>query len=132
RPAQSGPIFAPAEPQGPAHASVANPHALRLGARVLPVLGLGYGVAADWRPALTKQPDNISREKALCFDYLDRNARAIATLNDSIFYFGELGMQEYETAKLMSGLLEEGGFKVERGISGFPTGFCATYGSSRP
>ena len=34
--------------------------------------------------------------------------------------------------KLMSGLLEDGGFKVERGISGFPTGFCATYGSGQP
>jgi aminobenzoyl-glutamate utilization protein B len=75
---------------------------------------------------------NISREKAFCFDYLDRNAKAIATLNDSIFYFGELGMQEFETSKLMTQLLEHGGFKVERGISGFPTGFCATYGSGSP
>jgi aminobenzoyl-glutamate utilization protein B len=81
---------------------------------------------------VTKQPDNVSREKAHCFAYLDRNATAIATLNDSIFYFGELGMQEFETAKLMSGLLEEGGFRVERGIAGFPTGFCASYGSGRP
>ena len=54
------------------------------------------------------------------------------SLGDSIFYFGELGMQEFETAKLMTGLLEKGGFKVERGISGFPTGFCATYGSGQP
>jgi aminobenzoyl-glutamate utilization protein B len=81
---------------------------------------------------VTKQPDNISREKAYCFDYLERNAKAIATLNDNIFYFGELGMQEFETSKLMSSLLEDGGFTVERGISGFPTGFCATYGSGRP
>ena len=28
--------------------------------------------------------------------------------------------------------LAEGGFSVERGIAGFPTGFCATYGSGRP
>jgi aminobenzoyl-glutamate utilization protein B len=41
-------------------------------------------------------------------------------------------MQEFETAKLMTGLLQTGGFKVERGISGFPTGFCATYGSGHP
>ena len=55
---------------------------------------------------------NVSPEKAFCFDYLDRNARAIAILNDSIFYFAELGMQETETAKLMSGLLEQGGLTV--------------------
>ncbi len=75
---------------------------------------------------------NLSAAKAHCFDYLDRNAREIATLSDNIFYFAELGMQEFETAKLMTALLEEAGFTVERGISGFPTGFCATFGSGHP
>jgi aminobenzoyl-glutamate utilization protein B len=78
------------------------------------------------------RPDNTGSEKAHCFDYLDRNATAIATLNDSIFYFAELGMQERETSALMTELLAEGGFRVERGIAGFATGFCATYGSGRP
>jgi len=64
--------------------------------------------------------------------YLDNHARAIALLNDHIFYFGELGMQEFETAGLMTSLLEEAGFVVNRGLSGFPTGFCATYGSGSP
>jgi aminobenzoyl-glutamate utilization protein B len=74
----------------------------------------------------------MTPEKAFCFDYLERNAEAIASLNDSIFYFAELGMQEIETAELMTGLLERGGFKLERGISGFQTGFCATCGSGSP
>ena len=81
---------------------------------------------------MSKPPDKISREKAYSLEYLERNAKAIATLNDSIFYFAELGMQEVETAKLMTGLLERGGFRVERGISGFATGFCATCGSGSP
>ncbi|MBX9757951.1 MAG: amidohydrolase [Beijerinckiaceae bacterium] len=78
--------------------------------------------------------DNASNspEKDVAEQFIDRNAQAIRTLNDSIFYFGELGMQEFETAGLMSGLLEKEGFKVERGIAGFPTGFCATYGSGAP
>jgi aminobenzoyl-glutamate utilization protein B len=76
-------------------------------------------------------PD-IGLEKALAFDFLERNATQIALLGDSIFYFGELGMQEFETAKLMTQLLEEGGFALERGIAGFPTGFCATFGSGSP
>jgi aminobenzoyl-glutamate utilization protein B len=71
-------------------------------------------------------------ERAFCFDYLERNAKAIATLNDSIFYFAELGMQEVETSGLMCELLETAGFKVERGISGFVSGFCASYGSGEP
>jgi aminobenzoyl-glutamate utilization protein B len=81
---------------------------------------------------LTERSDNAGPEKAFCFDYLDRNARAIATLNDSIFYFAELGMQEFETAGLMTELLAAGGFEVERGIAGFASGFCATCGSGGP
>jgi aminobenzoyl-glutamate utilization protein B len=75
---------------------------------------------------------NLTPEQSFLFDYIDRNARAIALLGDNIFYFGELGMQEFETAGLMTGLLEKAGFKVERGISGFATGFCATYGAGHP
>jgi aminobenzoyl-glutamate utilization protein B len=81
---------------------------------------------------VTRPNNNHSAAKAHCFDYLDRNAKAIACLSDNIFYFAELGMQEFETAKLMTALLEDAGFKVERGISGFPTGFCATFGSGHP
>jgi aminobenzoyl-glutamate utilization protein B len=71
-------------------------------------------------------------DKTFIYDYLDRNAEAVANLGDSIFYFGELGMQEFETAKLMTAVLERAGFQVERGISGFPTAFCATYGTGKP
>ena len=73
-----------------------------------------------------------AHEKSFAFDYIDRNAGAVALLNDNIFYFAELGMQEFETAGLMTDLLEKAGFKVERGIAGFPTGFCATWGSGAP
>jgi aminobenzoyl-glutamate utilization protein B len=76
--------------------------------------------------------DNLTPEQRFVFDYVDRNAKAIALTGDNIFYFAELGMQEFETAALMTDILEKGGFKVERGISGFPTGFCATYGSGHP
>ena len=44
----------------------------------------------------------------------------------------ELGMQEYETATLLTDILEKEGFAVTRGLSGFPTGFLATFGSGAP
>ncbi|MCZ6885370.1 MAG: amidohydrolase, partial [Alphaproteobacteria bacterium] len=75
---------------------------------------------------------DLSPSKRVAFDCVDRNADAIALVGDSIFYFGELGNQEYESAALMSGLLEENGFEVTRGLSGFPTSFLATYGSGKP
>lgn len=75
---------------------------------------------------------NLGKEKEFVFDFIDRNEKAVTTIGDSVFYFGEVGMQEFESAKLLCDTLEEAGFKVERGISGFPTGFCATYGEGEP
>ena len=45
---------------------------------------------------------NLAPEKSFVFDFVERNAKAVATIGDSVFYFGELGMQEVESAKLMT------------------------------
>ncbi len=71
-------------------------------------------------------------EKQFAFEIIERNSKAVALLNDSIFYFGELGLEEHETVRLMSGLLAKEGFKIETGVAGFPTGMLATYGSGKP
>ena len=51
---------------------------------------------------------------------------------DSVFSFGELGFQEFETSKYLTGILEKEGFKVERGVAGIPTAFVATWGEGKP
>ncbi|HTF37886.1 MAG TPA: amidohydrolase, partial [Blastocatellia bacterium] len=51
---------------------------------------------------------------------------------DQIFSFSELGFQEYETSKYITGILEKNGFKVDRGVVGMPTAWVATYGSGKP
>jgi aminobenzoyl-glutamate utilization protein B len=53
-------------------------------------------------------------------------------LSDSLFYFGELGMQEVESSKLLKETLEAAGFKVQLGGAGMPTNVWAEYGSGRP
>src|SRR5918999_1709632 len=82
--------------------------------------------------ARTAEKPAPSKEKDFVFKVVERNSKAIALLGDNIYYFAELGMQEFETAKLMTQILEDGGFKVQRGISGMPTAFMATYGSGQP
>jgi aminobenzoyl-glutamate utilization protein B len=82
--------------------------------------------------ARTAEKATPSKEKEFIFKVVDRNSKAIALLGDNIYYFAELGMQEIETAKLMTQILEQAGFKVERGISEMPTAFMATYGSGKP
>jgi aminobenzoyl-glutamate utilization protein B len=45
---------------------------------------------------------------------------------DMVFSFGELGFQEYETTKYLTGILEKNGFRIERGVAGIPTAWTAT------
>ena len=51
---------------------------------------------------------------------------------DSIFSFNELGFQEFETQKYVTGILEEHGFEVETGVAGIPTSWVARWGSGEP
>ena len=86
-----------------------------------------FGTAAH-----TAEKATPSKEKEFVFKVVDRNSKAIALLGDNIYYFAELGMQEFETSKLMTQILEQAGFRIERGISGMPTAFMASYGSGKP
>src|SRR5580704_13760621 len=51
---------------------------------------------------------------------------------DQLFSFGELGFQEIETSKYLTGVLEKNGFTIERGYAGIPTAWVATWGSGKP
>jgi len=51
---------------------------------------------------------------------------------DSVFSFSELGFQEYETQRYVTGILEKEGFKVQRGVADIPTSWVATWGSGHP
>jgi aminobenzoyl-glutamate utilization protein B len=51
---------------------------------------------------------------------------------DMVFSFGELGFQEFETQRYLTGILKQNGFTIETGIAGIPTAWVARYGSGRP
>src|SRR5215475_16229132 len=70
--------------------------------------------------------------KQLAFEVVERNVQQMTDLSDTIFYFGELGMQEFETTKLLKDTLTAAGFKVDLGGAGMPTNLWAEYGSGRP
>jgi aminobenzoyl-glutamate utilization protein B len=87
----------------------------------------GLKVAASGSAVVAPQ-----KMKETAFGAVERNGEEIAKVGDSIFFFAELGMQEIETSRLLVGVLRDIGYSVETGISGFPTGFLATYGSGEP
>jgi aminobenzoyl-glutamate utilization protein B len=80
-------------------------------------------------PATAESP---SDPKRFAFEVVDRNAEQIATVGDVLYYFGEPGMQEYESSKYLKETLEQAGFKVEVGGAGLPTNVWATWGSGKP
>ena len=74
----------------------------------------------------------LDERKKLAFEAIERNAEPIALVGDSLYYFAELGMQEFESAKFLKATLEGIGFRVETGGAGFPTAVWAQWGTGRP
>jgi len=88
------------------------------------------GIAIVFAVAATAA--SADERKQLAFDVVERNAQQMTDISDSLFYFGELGMQEIESTKLLKDTLSAAGFKVELGGAGMPTNLWAEYGSGRP
>ena len=87
---------------------------------------LVYLLLPAWVFAQTRAVDTYKEQLLRDVEAMQRQTQVI---NDMLFSFGELGFQEYETSKYLTGLLEREGFKVERGISGIPTAWMATWSS---
>jgi aminobenzoyl-glutamate utilization protein B len=51
---------------------------------------------------------------------------------DTVFSYGELGFQEFETQKYLTGILKDQGFTIETGVAGIPTAWVAKWGSGKP
>jgi aminobenzoyl-glutamate utilization protein B len=99
----------------------ARDYLLRSAAMLFGLLSSAMPVAAE--------PDGA---KAAAYATVERNANEIATIGDNVYYFAELGMQEYESAKFVRQVLESIGFTVEAGGAGMPTNIWAHWGTGKP
>jgi aminobenzoyl-glutamate utilization protein B len=81
------------------------------------------------KPTVSPQ---VERYKADVAQEVDGMREDVARMNDQVFSFGELGFQEFETTKYLTGILEKNGFKIERNLAGIPTAWMATWGSGKP
>src|SRR6201998_439671 len=87
------------------------------------------------QPQVSKEkisPDKEASMKADLVGQIDAMKKQAQVMVDSVFSFGELGFQEFDTNKYLTGILEKEGFKVERGVAGIPTAFMATWGEGKP
>jgi aminobenzoyl-glutamate utilization protein B len=51
---------------------------------------------------------------------------------DQVYSFGELGFQEVETSRYLTGVLRKNGFTITEGVAGIPTAWLASWGSGKP
>src|SRR5215469_16448033 len=76
-----------------------------------------------------------NREAAMKADLagqIDGMKKQAQVMTDTVFSFGELGFQESETSKYLTGILEKEGFSIQRNVAGVPTAFVATWGQGKP
>ena len=74
----------------------------------------------------------VAALKADMAGQIDGMKKQAQVMVDTVFSYGELGFQEFETSKYLTGILEKEGFHVERGVAGIPTAFVATWGQGKP
>jgi aminobenzoyl-glutamate utilization protein B len=77
-------------------------------------------------------PQKEAAMKADLNGQIDAMKKRAQVMVDSVFSFGELGFQEFETSKYLTSILEAEGFKIERGVAGIPTAWVAAWGEGKP
>jgi aminobenzoyl-glutamate utilization protein B len=90
----------------------------------LALVGLLASGALAQKKYSPKQIDALKTEVA---QIVQNNHKQSQVMVDKIFSFAELGFQEVESSKYLTGILEQNGFTIERGISGIPTAWFAKW-----
>jgi aminobenzoyl-glutamate utilization protein B len=97
---------------------------------ILLLAQLATPAAAQSRPALDSA--RLAALKAEAVADVDRMAVETQQMVDMVFSFGELGFQEIETSKYLTGILRRNGFTITENVAGLPTAWVATWGSGKP
>jgi len=113
-----------------------------LGALLLSAPTLSVAQGRGGADTLQRRPDfafkvdlpaddaRLSALKTQAARMIDSMSTFTQQMVDQIFSFAELGFQEEETSKYLTGILEKSGFTVTRGTAGIPTAWVAVWRSS--
>jgi aminobenzoyl-glutamate utilization protein B len=93
---------------------------------------VGLIVFALGAPGQNQASSRLAAVKSDLAGMVDSMAKRTQEMVDSVFSFGELGFQEFETSRYLTAVLEKEGFRVERGVAGIPTAWIATWGAGKP
>jgi aminobenzoyl-glutamate utilization protein B len=95
-------------------------------------LGMLLAALTIIAPLRAQQAPPLDELKNTAIAEVDKLQTFTQQMVDQIYSYSELGFQEFETSRYVSGILERNGFRVERGVAGIPTAWVATWGSGKP
>ena len=75
--------------------------------------------------------DKVHRNKKIQ-QWLEENREKIQETENYIFNHPEVALEERKSSRCLAQFLEQNGFSVTWGVSGFETGFVAEWGSGKP
>jgi aminobenzoyl-glutamate utilization protein B len=78
------------------------------------------------------EPGKLTGMQQEMVQYLESLQPELISVNQDIWTYAELGLQEYRSSARLVGVLRNAGFRVREGISNMPTAFVAEYGSGKP
>lgn len=93
---------------------------------------LAISLIAASAPVFTQNASKLAAYKTEAVTEIENLKSFSAQMVDVVFSFGELGFQEAETSKYLTGVLRKNGFQVREGVAGIPTAWVATWGSGKP
>ncbi|MEE2847537.1 MAG: peptidase dimerization domain-containing protein [Gemmatimonadota bacterium] len=77
---------------------------------------------------VTAQADSrLAALKDEAEEMVQDRSELVQKIIDQLFSFGELGMQEFETQRYLTELLESEGFDIELGVAGMPSAWTARW-----
>jgi len=83
-------------------------------------------------PAHAAEPPEPTPIQQEMIKYLDSIRGDLVDVNQDIWAYAELGLEEHRSAARLVGVLKKAGFKVKEGVSDMPTAFVAEYGQGKP
>jgi aminobenzoyl-glutamate utilization protein B len=88
-------------------------------------------VAFSAQAAAAEVDANIALKNA-AIAAVDSQGERLVELSDRIWAYAEVALQETKSGQVLADYAEQQGFRVERGISGMPMAFIASYGKGKP
>jgi aminobenzoyl-glutamate utilization protein B len=82
--------------------------------------------------ALPLAADEFRATQKTAIADVEARSDELKQVNQSIWEYAEVGLQETKSAALLVSKLRQNGFSVKEGVSNMPTAFVASYGSGKP